>query len=174
MDETAFRLLIEDHARFPSALLAVFQGAPEHLLRDRESETRWSPLEILAHLRDEEKFDFRDRARCAVEGKPISTKIDPAGWVTERRYNDMDPGAVYVDFATERADSCRWLESLTLDDLQRTVQHPAGVMRAGDFIAAWRVHDLLHLRQFAQAMAVLTARRLPGWRTDYAGTIPGA
>jgi hypothetical protein len=46
-------------------------------------------------------------------------------------------------------------------------------MRAGDFVAAWRLHDLLHLRQFATALSVLTARRYAPWRVDYAGTIPG-
>jgi hypothetical protein len=47
-------------------------------------------------------------------------------------------------------------------------------MRCGDLVAAWRVHDLLHLRQFARAIAVLTVRRMDGWGTGYAGRIPGA
>ena len=173
MDEVAFRSLIEDHVRFPGVLLNVFQGADVELLRDRETEKRWSPLEILAHLRDEETEDFGHRARAAVEDREITIQIDPLRWVIERRYNEMDPGAVFLDFSGKRVDSCHWLSGLSLDDLQKTVDHPQlGRFRAGDFIAAWRMHDLLHLRQFAQAMAVLTARRLAGWRVDYAGTIP--
>jgi hypothetical protein len=173
MDETTFQRLIEDHARFPGALLAIFQGAPEDLLRDRESDARWSPLEILAHLRDEETEDFGARARAVVEGRELTLGLDPAVWVTERGYNEMDPGAVFLDFSEKRADSCRWLGTLTLDDLRQNTEHPKfGTFRAGDFIAAWRVHDLLHLRQFAQAMAVITARRLDGWKVDYAGAIP--
>lgn len=174
MDETTFRNLIDDHARFPTALLAAFQGAPIDVLRDRESPARWSPLEILAHLRDEETEDFGARARVVVEGGPIPSPIDPVGWVTRRRYNEMDPGAVFLDFAEKRADSCRWLGGLTIDDLGKAMELPKlGKFRAGDFIAAWRVHDLLHLRQFAQALAVITARRLEGWKVQYAGTIPG-
>ncbi len=166
--------LVSAHARFPAALLAVFQDADEALLRSREAEGRWSPLEILAHLRDEEVEDFRPRAMAAAEGRPIEKGIDPARWVTERRYNEMDPGAVYLDWAAERADSCRWLRTLAVEDLQRFLEHPKlGRMRAGDFIAAWRMHDLLHLRQFTTALAVLTARRWQDWRVDYAGKIPG-
>jgi len=173
MEGETFQRLIFDHARFPAVLLHLIQGAPEDLLRARETEGRWSPLEILAHLRDEEMLDFRARAMAAVLGRPIEGTVDPERWVAERRYNEMDPGAVYLDFATERADSCRWLESLGSEDLRRTVTHPAlGVMRAGDFIAAWRVHDLLHLKQLAQAMSVITARRLSEWRVGYAGAIP--
>jgi hypothetical protein len=175
MDETTFRNLIEDHARFPAALLAAFQGAPIDVLCDRENDARWSPLEILAHLRDEETEDFGARARAAVEGGGLPPPIDPAGWVSRRRYNEMDPGAVFLDFAEKRADSCRWLEKLSLDDLRKEIDLPKlGTFRAGDFIAAWRVHDLLHLRQFAQALAVITARRLREWKVQYAGTIPGA
>ena len=174
MDETTFRQLIDDHARFPGALLATFQGAPLEALRERESAERWSPLEILAHLRDEETEDFGARARAVVEGRELELGIDPPAWVTERRYNEMDPGAVFLDFSEKRAESCRWLGTLSLDDLQKTVEHPKlGTFRAGDFVAAWRMHDLLHLRQFARALAVVTARRLDGWRTGYAGPVPG-
>ncbi|MBZ0267320.1 DinB family protein [bacterium] len=172
MNEDWFRALIEDHARFPAALLAVFQGADEQLLRDRETEKKWSPLEILAHLRDEEKLDFRVRAQCAIDGREPELNVDPEKWVTERNYNAMDPGEVYLDFAAERADSCRWLSSLSMADLEPALEHPAaGTMRAGDFIAAWRLHDLLHLRQFAHAMAVNTSRRLSDWKTAYAGEL---
>jgi hypothetical protein len=173
MNEDIFRQMIDDFARFPGVLLNVFQGSDEDLLRTRPAEGKWSPLEILAHLRDEEVEDFRERARCAVEGRPIEKGIDPEAWVTERLYNEMDPGALYLDFAAERADSCRWLDGLDPADLEKSVDHPKlGTMRAGDFVAAWRVHDLLHLRQFARTMAILWAHRLEGYRADYAGDLP--
>ena len=57
MNEAEFRNLVEDHARFPGALLAVFQGADLEMMRGREADGKWSPLEILAHLRDEEVSD---------------------------------------------------------------------------------------------------------------------
>ena len=175
MNQTDLHHLIAAHARFPAALLAVFQETDEALLRAREADGRWSPLEILAHLRDEEIEDFRPRAMAIVEGRPIEKPINPASWVLERRYNEMDPGGVFLDWASERADSCRWLETLTPADLQKSAEYPQlGHMRAGDFIAAWRMHDLLHLRQFATAVAILTARRYADWRTDYAGKIPGS
>ena len=63
-------------------------------------------------------------------------------------------------------------DRFSLEDLQPSVEHPAaGTMRAGDFIAAWRLHDMLHLRQFVHAMAVNTARRLSNWKTRYAGEL---
>jgi hypothetical protein len=145
------------------------------VLRERESPGRWSPLEILVHLRDEEREDFRDRAQAAAAGRPITTRIDPAGWVTQRDYNAQDPTTILADFTLERQASCAWLQSLELGALQGFLEHPQlGRMRAGDFIAAWRMHDLLHLRQLSTALTLLTARRLEGWRIDYAGAIPAA
>ncbi|GJM45264.1 MAG: hypothetical protein DHS20C21_21060 [Gemmatimonadota bacterium] len=172
MDAVALRNLIDDHARFPTALLNLFQGADLELMRSRESAEKWSPMEILAHLRDEEVLDFRARAKVAIEGGELELNVDPETWVRERRYNEMDPGAVFLDWAAERADSCRWLGTVSVDDLERSVTHPVfGEIRAGDFIAAWRLHDLLHMRQFTHALAVLTARRLSKWKTGYAGEV---
>jgi hypothetical protein len=175
MTKETFAKLIEDHARFPAAVQALVEGATVETLRAREAENRWSPLEILAHLRDEETEDFGARARVAVEGRELVLDVDPERWVVERRYNEMDPEEVRSVWARERAASCVWLASLSLADLERSVDHPRfGSFRAGDFIAAWRVHDLLHLRQLAHAMAVNAARTLDGWRVEYAGSVPGS
>ncbi len=167
--------LIEEHARFPEVLRALAPLDDAARMRERESEGRWSPLEILAHLEEEERRDFRVRARLAAESRPFdeSMKIDPPGWVTAHRYNEMEPPAVLDAFARERAASVAWLRTLDMAALRRTVEIPGlGAFRCGDFVAAWRVHDLLHARQLSTALAILTARRLAAWKVGYAGTIP--
>jgi len=169
------RSLIADHARFPDALRALLPLDDAEWLRAREVETRWSPLEILAHLEEEERRDFRVRARLAAEGRPFddSMRIDPEAWVEAHHYNDRDPREVMEAFARERADSVAWLVSLEPAALERTISIPRlGVLRCGDFVAAWRVHDLLHARQLSTALAILTARRLEDWKVRYAGGIP--
>ena len=174
MTEELLAILIEDHARFPMALYSIFQGSDLEKLRHRETAERWSPLEILAHLRDEEREDFRPRVRAAVEGRELTFGLEPERWAKERRYNEMDPGAVYLDWSKERAESCRWLATLTRADLERTVEHPdLGTFRAGDFLTAWRIHDLLHLKQFARALAASWGAELADWRLEYAGKVPG-
>jgi hypothetical protein len=173
MDAATLAPLIAAHARFPSALEAVLPLDDVALMRERESDARWSPLEILVHFRDEEYEDFKDRAKAACEGRLSETVVDVEGWVTARAYNAQDPREVFDDFVAERARSVEWLRSLTAADLAREVEHPEwGTFVGGDYVAAWRVHDLLHLRQLAQALAVLTARRLKRWRVNYAGPIP--
>jgi hypothetical protein len=173
MDRKGFDRLIAQHAGFPRVLAHLVGGLPVETLRQRETQARWSPLEILAHLLDEEREDFRERAQAAAAGRRIETSIDPARWVVERAYNAKDPGRVQQDFEAERARSCEWLVGLEPARLDAALEHPQlGTMRCGDFIAAWRMHDLLHLRQLATALAVLGARELAGWRIEYAGQIP--
>ena len=165
--------LVAQHAAFPRALEHLIDGVETRLLRTREVEGRWSPLEILAHIADEEIEDFRPRAQAAAAGKPVPWAIDPQGWVRERAYNEKDPTEVLQGFASEREASCEWLAQLTPEQLAAALDHPQlGHMRCGDFVAAWRMHDLLHLRQLTTALAVLTSRGLSSWRIEYAGRIP--
>lgn len=170
--ETLARLVL-DHRAFPDLLEAAVAGVPDETLRDREVPERWSPLEILRHLLDEETEDFGARARFIVEGGEEPARIAPASWVAERRYNEADPGETLAAFAAARAESCAWLETVSPADLEREFRVTADfTLKAGDVIAAWRVHDLLHLRQLTATLATLTARRLAPWNAGYAGAIP--
>lgn len=173
MDRASLDRLILQHASFPRAVAQLVEGFELRTLRARENDKRWSPLEILAHLADEEIEDFRPRAQAAAAGGRITTSIDPAAWVVERAYNDKDPARVLAGLESERRQSCEWLRSLEVARLDNALEHPRlGRMRCGDFIAAWRMHDLLHLRQLTTALAILNARELEDWRVEYAGQVP--
>ncbi len=173
MDATALAKLIEAQRRFPALIEAVVAGIDEAVLRGREEPGRWSPIEILRHVLDEEIFDFRPRARYLVEGGDAPAAIDPPTWVIERDYQSADKDETLAQFAAERAASCAWLATLSPDDLQRERQITEKTkLRAGDVIAAWHIHDWLHLRQLSTAIVALTARSLTPWKVGYAGTIP--
>lgn len=173
MEKGDFERLVAQHAAFPRVVAALVQAVDDATMRAHETEGRWSPLEILAHLLDEEREDFRPRAQAAAAGRRIETGIDPVGWVTQRAYNSKNPVQVCRDWVAERERSCTWLRQLDPALLESAIEHPQlGRMRCGDFVTAWRMHDLLHLRQLATALSVLTARQLAGWRLDYAGRLP--
>ncbi|MCH7494301.1 DinB family protein [bacterium] len=173
MDQPALSRLISEHGRFPATLQAVAAGLDDPMWRARETPERWSPLEIVRHLLDEEREDFLPRAKAAVAGGEFPSRINPQAWVTERAYNEADPQETMAAFAAEREASCEWLRTLAPANLGKTLTAKDGfAMKAGDFVAAWRIHDLLHLRQITAAIATLEARRLSPWQVDYAGDIP--
>lgn len=132
----------------------------------------WSMLEILAHLADEEVEDFGARLRSTLHDPTHPWPgIDPEGWARDRRYNDRDPAAELVRLRAARAATLQWLPTVADADWSRTYHHPRlGPMRAGDLLAAWAAHDLLHIRQLTKRRFELVTRDVSPFSTGYAGS----
>ena len=151
----------------------LFRGLSEDQARWKPAADRWSQLEVINHLLDEEREDFRKRLASVLENpqKPWPP-IDPQGWVVERRYNDRKPKASLENFLAERHQSLAWLQALEAPDWQATHQHPKmGPMSAELLLANWLAHDLFHIRQATDLhFAYLTRQAAPvslgysGWR----------
>jgi DinB superfamily len=112
----------------------------------------WSLLEVINHLYDEEREDFRQRVDYILhrpgEDPPA---IHPGEWVTARSYNQRDLAASLQNFLDERDQSVAWLYGLPNPVWSNSYHHPAGfTMSAGELLACWAAHDLLHLRQLIE------------------------
>ena len=151
----------------------------EHLVSDvSDDQARWKPaarkwsiLEVVNHLADEEVLDFRTRLDLVLHkpGEPWAA-IDPERWVVERRYNERELGESLARFLAEREDSIAWLAALDEPNWHNTYRHPAlGELRAGDVLTSWLAHDLLHIRQITRLHYQYLAESLPGYGTAYAG-----
>jgi hypothetical protein len=149
------------------------------MLRDRDLDAvRWKPepavwsmLEVLNHLFDEEREDFRIRLDITLHYPHKSWPgINPPGWVTERSYNMRDPEISLSGFMAERQKSINWLRSLADPDLGKSYNHPSlGSLTAGDLLAAWAAHDYRHLRQLADLQARYLNLKAAPFSTRYAG-----
>jgi hypothetical protein len=132
----------------------------------------WSIHDIVCHLLDEEREDFRQRLRLVLESPSLEwPPIDPQGWPASRTYALRDFAETLAAWESERADSLAWLRSLdpaalALDNA-RTM--PWGQLRAGDLLVSWVAHDLLHLRQIAACRFRRTGERAEPYTTRYAG-----
>lgn len=156
---------------FPPVLRAAVAAVGEGDARWRPSDGGWSTLEIVNHLADEETDDFRARLASTLEDPERDWgPIDPAGWATQRGYQQREIGPSVERFVAAREDSVRWLRSLGGVDWTVARVHPRfGTMRAGDLLASWVAHDALHLRQIAKRLHQLAARDGAGFDTGYAG-----
>ena len=68
-----------------ATLVSVFEGLTNAQLRWKPSPDKWSLLEILCHVCDEERDDFRRRLALTLEDPEQEwPPIDPEGWVTQR------------------------------------------------------------------------------------------
>jgi GNAT superfamily N-acetyltransferase len=137
----------------------------------KPSPDRWSILEVVNHLADEEVEDFRTRIDLLLHhpGTPWPPN-DPEGWVLSRRYAERDPPESLARFLAVREASLAWLASLGDADWERTCEHPrAGRLSAAGLLASWPAHDLLHVRQIARLRHEWLSRAARPHSTAYAG-----
>ena len=158
-----------------SADAGVFRGlvatVPEEQARWKPRPEEWSLLEVLCHLADEERDDFRRRVDLTLHRPEIPwPPIDPESWPRSRRYNERDPGDALDDFLAERKASIRWLDELEDPDWDATYQHPtAGPITAGDLLTSWLAHDLIHIRQMTRLHRRYLVEVLSPYSPGYAG-----
>ena len=164
-------LLIDRLASGAPAIAALVEHIPAPAARMRPTAGRWSILEILCHLRDEEREDFRVRIDFTLHRAGAEwPEIDPPGWVSARGYAAEDPRRVLDDLLKERQESVQWLRSLDNPDWDLAYNHPQlGKLTAGDLLASWAAHDLLHIRQLAAALYALVGSAAGPYSTTYAG-----
>lgn len=111
----------------------------------------WSILEILCHLTDEEKEDFKVRMKYAIDKQQAPHMIDPVGWVTQRNYSAQDFDLKLQEFKAARNDSIAWLEDIEDSQFEHKWVHPKlGPLTAHHFAANWLAHDQLHIRQITR------------------------
>jgi hypothetical protein len=131
---------------------------------------KWSVLEVINHLYDEERDDFRMRLDLILyhPGKDWPP-IDPPNWAIERKYNQRKLNESLNNFVAEREESVNWLKNLKHPDWTRIYSHPKiGDIRGGDMLAAWLAHDYLHLRQIVNLHLEYHDRVVHPFSTKYA------
>ena len=131
---------------------------------------RWSILEVVNHLYDEEREDFRQRLQLVLTDPTLVwPRIAPQEWVTTRAYGERNLNESLSNFLNERQKSLVWLRSLRTPNLESVHEREAGSLKAGDLLASWLAHDYLHIRQMTRLQwQYLTAKAKP-FLTDYAG-----
>jgi hypothetical protein len=127
----------------------MLSGLHEDMILWRPLPEKWCMLEIICHLYDEEREDFRARTKQVLENPGLQLpQFDPQAWVESRRYMEQDYQAKLNDFLEERTQSVEWLQNLADPDWNNAYDHPKiGKMTAWMFLSNWLAHDYLHIRQ---------------------------
>ena len=151
-------------------IFALVDGVADEQARWKPDPGSWSILEVVNHLYDEEREDFRQRLDIILHrpGDPWPP-INPEGWVTERGYNQRELAASLQNLRKERQASLAWLKSLANPDWEARVTSALGTMSAGEMLAAWAAHDTLHLRQLVELHHDWLVKQAAPYDTGYAG-----
>lgn len=151
-------------------IVSLTKGVGEEQARWRPAPDKWSILEVIGHLCDEEQFDFRTRIDSTINQPGEEwPPFDPLQWMSERNYNEGILEETLQTWIDERRRSIEWLHALSSPDWNKSYTHPAiGELRAGDLLAAWLAHDMLHIRQLAGLHAAYTAHVSDPFHIRYA------
>lgn len=149
----------------------MLEGVSDADARWKPDSGNWSIVEIVAHLIDEEKEDFRIRFRSTIEDPSRPWPAwDPEGVAVSRDYNSRGLAKMVDEFVQVRRESIAWLKGLGEIDFDLAYKHPKmGDIPAGNMFASWVVHDQLHVRQIAKRMYEMNIRDAEGFDVQYAG-----
>jgi len=167
MHADSLRQELANGAQTISQLLAGVTQAEAQLKPDP---VNWSILEVVCHLYDEEREDFRLRLDLMLH-RPAEPwpSISPGAWVIERAYNERDLAHMLDQWLAERAASVAWLGGLVEPDWEKEVTSPFGSMRPGDMLASWVAHDNLHQRQLVELRRLRLVNLAAPYDVQYAG-----
>ncbi|HUS01375.1 MAG TPA: DinB family protein [Chitinophagaceae bacterium] len=164
------KYIIEELKRNKIVFKELLENLDQEVYLWKPLPEKWNLLEVLCHLHDEEREDFRARVKHTLEHPELPlTPIDPAGWVTERKYAGQDYDAALEIFLTERDNSVEWLNTLNDPKWDNTHKHPKlGDLTAGMFFTSWLAHDYLHIKQITK-IKYDYFKEMSGDKISYAG-----
>lgn len=164
--KTLYREL-EHSTEMIRALLTAIRQEEAQIKPNPES---WSFLEVVCHLYDEEREDFREHLDFILHRQNEEWhQIDPQRWVTERKYNEQNLEEIQAKFFAEREKSLEWLNGLSAADWDITYTSQYGSVKAGDMFACWVAHDNLHVRQLTELRRNWIERITQPYDIQYAG-----
>lgn len=146
-----FQTLYQELSYSTEMIRALLAGINQEESEIKPNPESWSILEVVCHLYDEEREDFREHLDFILHRQNEEWhRIDPDGWVTEREYNKQNLNEMQVKFFAERWKSLEWLRGLEETEWETTYTSQFGSMKAGEMFACWVAHDNLHVRQLTE------------------------
>ena len=164
--ETLYRELQNSTEMIRALLLGITQDDAQV----KPNPESWSILEVICHLYDEEREDFREHVDYILHRQNEEWHgIDPQGWVTERNYNEQNFAEMQKKFFAERKQSLDWLMEMSNADWDTIYTSQYGSTSAGEMFACWVAHDNLHIRQLVELRRVKIENITKPHNLEYAG-----
>lgn len=165
-----FSILYQELQNSTEVIRALLSGVAPEAARLKPGVESWSILEVVCHLYDEEREDFREHLDFILHRQNEAWHvIDTEGWVTERKYNQQNLAEIKEKFFAEREKSLAWLKGLRNPDWEKTYTTPYRTISAGEMFACWTAHDNLHIRQLVELRRVRLENITQPYNLEYAG-----
>jgi len=165
-----FKTLYQELERSTEMIRALLAGISQEEAQIKPDAKSWSILEVVCHLYDEEREDFREHVDFILHRQNEEWhSIDPQSWVAERKYNEQDLYEMSEKFFSERQKSLEWLMEISNSDWETTYTSQYGSVSAGEMFCCWVAHDNLHIRQQTELRRNWIERITQPYDIQYAG-----
>ena len=165
-----FKTLYKELVNSTEMIRALLADISQDEAQIKPNSESWSILEVVCHLYDEEREDFREHLDFILHRQNEEWhRIDPDGWVTERKYNEHNFAEMQEKFFAERKNSLEWLQGISNANWETTYSSQFGSMKAGDMFTSWVAHDNLHIRQLTELRRNKIERITKPYDIQYAG-----
>jgi len=165
-----FQYLYQELANSTEMIRALLAGISQEEAHAKPNSESWSMLEVVCHLHDEEREDFREHLDFILHRQNEEWhQIDPQTWVAERKYNEQNFHEVRERFFEERENSLEWLQNLPNASWDKSYRSEFGELTAGEIFASWISHDNLHIRQLVELRRVRIENITKPYAIVYAG-----
>jgi uncharacterized damage-inducible protein DinB len=161
-------VFVQELAGAPAIVRALVADLPAAYLHVRPAPDQWSIRDVLCHLADEERYDFRALLGALLRGEPWP-KNHPSREQALAEYARANPAVALADWAAERAISLDWLRGLATADWEASLAARWGTLRAGDVLVSWAAHDAHHMRQIVRLRYARLETLADPYGLEYAG-----
>jgi hypothetical protein len=153
------------------AMRALVQSISEEQAQWKPNPDTWSMMEVMAHVYNEERIDFRKHLKEIFNHPPQPWgAFNPEEFLAVASCRQAMTG-----FLIERQASIAWLSALNSPDWDAVTQANFGpendvlVLSAGDLLVSWVAHDYLHLRQMIEVLYAWNEQQVSPYSVQYAG-----
>ncbi len=165
-----FQTLYQELFHSTEMIRAMISGIDQEQAQVKPAAKSWSILEVVCHLYDEEREDFREHLDFVLHRQNEEYHvIDPQSWITSRKYNEQDFEEMKAKFFAERKQSLDWLQQIAESDWDTTYTSEYGSVSAGEMFSCWIAHDNLHIRQLVELRRVRIENITKPYPIEYAG-----
>jgi hypothetical protein len=152
MTDQEFHELIEFLEETPEMVRQLTIDMSERDLKWKPSESEFSSLEQVCHLRDLELEGYTVRIRkLLTEQQPSLPDFDGGRLAIERDYNSQDFEAALQDFTTARKENINVAGTLSSEQLHLSgVLEGVGEITLGRLLRLMREHDQSHREELSE------------------------
>ena len=165
-----FKTLYQELQNSTEMIRALLSGITQQEAQVKPNPDSWSILEVVCHLHDTEREDFREHLDFILHRQSEEYHaIDPQAWITERNYNQQNFVEMQDKFFTERQKSLNWLKEISDAEWDITYTSEYGSLSAGEMFSCWVAHDNLHCSQFVELRRARIEDITKPYPIEYAG-----